>query len=163
MTTAIFLLGVPLMILCWWLIVSSENRNRPKSKRKELVRKMMNADHLIFHKNGAISVDVEKMLRHPKVQDDLKAFSRLYMRETIMALWQGKRPPHSVGKYGTLTKKKLIIEWNDEWQEEMDKLSEYYDISYDILFDIPKEHPPVTILLTADEILEQYGREKEES
>lgn len=120
-------------------------------------------DHITYHRNGSISVDPVKLLRKPEVQDQLKAMHGLYMRQTILALWQGERPPHSVGGYGTLTKKKLIIEWNDDWQAEMDELEESYDISYNILFDIPDEHPPVTILLSADEIAEQYGREKEKS
>ena len=87
----------------------------------------------------------------------------MFMQQTILALWQGKIPPHSVGGYGTLTKKKLIVEWNDVWQTEMDTLSESFDITYNILFDIPDEHPDAGIVYTADEIAEQYGREKENS
>ena len=79
---------------------------------------------------------VSDFLDHPNVRRQLDGFQRLFMRETIMALWNGTQPPHSVGGYGTLTKKKLIIEWNDDWQAEMDKLSEYHDISYELLFDI---------------------------
>ena len=119
-------------------------------------RKMREADHLIYHRNGSVSVDLEKMLRHPKVQRQLDGFQRLFMRETIVALWQGRQPPHSVGGYGTLTKKKLIVEWNDDWQAEMDKLSESHDISYNILFGI-KEEPK----FTAEEIAAQYVEEKD--
>lgn len=106
---------------------------------------------------------MSEFLNHPNVQKDLKAMNRLFMQTTLMALYEGKRPPHSVGKYGTLTKKKLIIEWNDDWQAELDKMSEYYDVTYNSFFGIPEDHPPVQVLLTADEILAEYGREKEKS
>jgi len=104
---------------------------------------------------------LKDFLDHPNVRKDLKAMGRLFMQQTLMALYEGKRPPHSVGKYGTLTKKKLMIEWNDEWQAELDKMSEYYDVTYNSFFGIPEDHPPVQVLLTAEEILAEYGREKE--
>lgn len=108
--------------------------------------------------------NTEKMgdfLNHPNVKRQIDAMHRLYMQQTLMALYKGKRPPHSAGGYGTLTKKKLIIEWNDDWQAELDKMSEYYDVTYNSFFDIPEEHPPVGIILTAEEILAEYGSEKE--
>jgi len=108
-------------------------------------------------------VHTESIFSNPKVREDMQAMHRMFMCETIIALWEGRRPPHSVGGYGTLTKKKLIIEWNDEWQEEMDKLSEYHDISYNLLFGIPEDHPPIGIILTAEEILAAYGSEEKES
>ena len=120
-------------------------------------------DHMEIGPGGGIRVNTAKLIQSPEFKRQLDGFKRLYMRETIIALWQGKRPPNEVGGYGILTKKKLIIEWNDEWQAEMDKLEEYHDISYNILFDIPEEHPPASILLTADEIAEQYGSKEEKS
>ena len=141
---------------------------RPSGKRftpKKLVpgQKMTNrkGKHYTVGRHGKLIVDPEKLIRSPEFQKQLNGFHSLYMQETILALWQGKRPPNSVGGYGVLTKKKLIIEWNDEWQAVMDNLEESFDINYNILFDITDEHPPVTILLTADEIAEQYGSEKE--
>jgi len=103
----------------------------------------------------------EDFFASPHVQRQLDGVHRLFMQQTLIALHEGKRPPHSVGGYGTLTKKKLIVEWNDDWQKELDKMSEYYDVTYNSFFGIPEEHPPVGILLTADEIVEQYGSKEE--
>ena len=115
------------------------------------------------HMNRDGSVNVRRLIESDKFKRQIDGFQRIYRRETILALWQGKRPPNQVGGYGILTKKKLIVEWNDSWQAEMDELEEYYDISYNILFGIPDEHPESGIVYTADEIVKQYGREKESS
>jgi hypothetical protein len=115
------------------------------------------------HMNRDGSVNVQRLIESDNFQRQLEGFRGMFKRQTILALWQGKRPPNQVGGYGILTKKKLIVEWNDDWQKEMDELEEYYEISYNILFGIPDEHPNAGIVYTADEIAERYGREEENS
>ena len=129
-------------------------QKRPKSKPRPGKYDHMNRDG---------SVNIARLIGSDKFQQQIKGFEGMFMRQTILALWQGKQPPHSVGGYGTLTKKKLIIEWNDEWQAEMDTLSESFDITYNILFGIPDEHPEAGIVYTSNEIVNKYGREKENS
>lgn len=159
----LFLVG---LYIGWYYI--SSRPSSPKMGGTAKAGKYRNRDgtrHITVRPDGGWSVDVNELLKSPKVQDDLRAMDRLYKRETIMALAQGKCPPNQVGGYGVLTKKKLIIEWNDEWQKAMDRLSEYHAITYEILFDLPiKEfHPPAGIVLTADEIVETYGRTEKSS
>lgn len=166
MTLLIFL---PLFLvgLCigWYYLSISPSSPKMGGKAKAGKYSNRKGKHITVNSDGSWSVDVNELLKSPTVQDDLYIMGRMYMRQTIMALAQGKSPPNQVGGYGILTKKKLIIEWNDEWQREMDSLSEYHDITYEILFGLPiKEfHPPAGIVLTADEIVEAYGREKESS
>ena len=57
-----------------------------------------------------VRVGSREFLNHPNVRRQLDGFQRMFMSQTIMALWQGERPPNQVGGYGVLTKKKLIIE-----------------------------------------------------
>ena len=109
---------------------------------------------------GGIHVDVNKLVRSPEFQRQLKGFDSLFKRQTILALHNGEKPPHLVG-VGTYTKKSLIIDWTDDWQQELDELNKSIDITYNSLFDIPEEHPPSGVLYTANEIAEQYGSKKE--
>ena len=138
---------------------------RPSGKRytpKKLVpgQKMTNrkGKHYIVNNTGALE---DYFFDKPEVKKQLNAFHGLYMQQTLSALYKGEEPPNSVGGYGVLTKKKLKSVWNDDWQAELDKMSTYYDVTYNSFFGIADDHPPVTILLTADEIVEQYGSEKE--
>ena len=168
MMTTVLLFVIPTFIvglILGWYILSRPLIKGPRMSDTWKAGKYTNrkGKHITVSSDGSWSVDVKELLKSPTVQDDLYIMGRLYKRQTIMALWEGKRPPNQVGGYGVLTKKKLIIEWNDEWQKEMDSLSEYHDIDYDIFFDIPKDFPPVGIILTADEIVEAYGREEKNS
>ena len=47
---------------------------------------------------------VSDFLDHPNVRRQLDGFQRLFMRETIMALWNGTQPPHSVGGVSVLAR-----------------------------------------------------------
>lgn len=108
-----------------------------------------------------------KFVNTPAFKAELDAAKQQYMKQTILALWNGSRPPRQVGEYIRMTKKKLITEWNDEWQAEMDKLAEYYDINYDILFGIDKDgyssiyHEDDNI--TYKDWIHTYAREEKES
>jgi hypothetical protein len=130
---------------------------------------------------------IGEFLDHPNVKRQLDGFQRMYMQQTLKALYDGEEPPNSVGGYGVLTKKKLKSVWDENWQAELDKMNEYYDVTYDSFFGVKqkpiydvtttslledyffagqdesrsKDYPPARILLTASEIAEQYGSEKE--
>ena len=136
----VYIVAIVLMgfVLGWVLMPRAPTKRKLKPGDKLTNRK---GKHYEVNSGGGITYTgtVGEFLDHPNVRKQLDGFQRLYMTQTIMALWQGERPPHSVDGYGTLTKKKLIVEWNDDWQAAMDKLSEYHDISYDILFDIQPE------------------------
>lgn len=152
----IFLISIVVigMIAGWYIFTPNHSAVRKKPKSKPRPGKY---DHM--NRDG--SVNVAKLIGSDNFQRQLEGFRRIYMRETILALWQGKRPPNQVGGYGVLTKKKLIVEWNDDWQKEMDELEDYYEISYNILFGIPDEHPEAGTVYTSNEIASKYGREKE--
>lgn len=153
-------------------------------------RKLKLGDKLINSKGKHYTVDehgalrntetIGEFLNHPKVKKQLDAFDRLYMQQTLMALYDGIEPPNQVGGYGILTKKKLMSVWNDKWQAELDKMNEYYDVTYDSFFNVPTngnapsitaitasstakvtEYSPVSIILTSEEILAEYGSKKE--
>ncbi len=109
---------------------------------------------------GGLHVDVNDLLRSPEVQRQLKGLNSMFKQQTIMALRLGTEPPHMVGR-GTYTKKSLLRDWDDEWQAVLEGMNEHIDITYNSFFDIPEEHPPVGILLTANEIAEQYGSKEE--
>jgi len=132
------------------------SRSRGTEDWRRISRSMRNRDHLIFHKNGAIEVDIDKFMRHPKVQSDLRNAAKLYKAMVIKALHLGERPPHQAGDMLPMNKQRLLIEWNDEWQEQLDRLG----LSYNDFFDI-KEEPEPTIELTAEEIAAQYVEEKD--
>ena len=155
------------ILVCWFTIFKPDEDAVSKWKRLEPGTKLTNrrdTNYEINERGGITRTGtIGEFLDHPNVQRHLRGMEHMFMQQTILALWQGKIPPHSVGGYGTLTKKKLIVEWNDEWQAEMDTLSESFDITYNILFGIPDEHPDAGIVYTADEIADQYGREKENS
>ena len=155
------------IVVGWFLIFRPDHDAVSRWKELEPGTKLTNRRGTKYEINehGGITRTgtIGEFVDHPNVQRQLKGFNRMFMQQTILALWQGKRPPNQVGGYGILTKKKLIVEWNDSWQAEMDELEEYYDISYNILFGIPDEHPESGIVYTADEIVKQYGREKESS
>jgi len=152
-------------LIIGWFVLKPNQDAVFKWKELKAGTKLTNrrGKHYTVGPNGNLIVDPAKLIRSPEFQKQLSVFHSLFMQQTILALWQGKIPPHSVGGYGTLTKKKLIVEWNDEWQAVMDDLSESFDITYNILFDIPDEHPDAGIVYTSDEIAEQYGREEENS
>ena len=154
-------------LIIGWFVLKPNQDAVSKWKQLEPGTKLTNrrgTNYEINERGGITRTGtIGEFVDHPNVQRQLKGFNRMFMQQTILALWQGKIPPHSVGGYGTLTKKKLIVEWNDEWQTEMNTLSESFDITYNILFDIPDEHPDAGIVYTSDEIAEQYGREEENS
>lgn len=142
------IIGVLVLTL---LVIAVAKFLDPSKSKKKLKSGMY------LNRNGGRSVFVDDLLNSPNFKQQLDGFQRIYMRETIMALWEGTSPPNQLGGYGVLTKKKLIIEWNDDWQAEMDELEESYDINYNLFFNIQEEHPEVTIFLTADEIVRSYG------
>lgn len=83
-------------------------------------------DHIKVHKNGARSVDVNKLLRQPNVQRQLKEMQRFFRQETLRALYNGKEPPLSVGQ-GRWTKEKLEKEWDDKWQADLEEVGLKYE------------------------------------
>jgi len=139
MTTlyALFFTVLGVVLLAW--VIRTLVGPRPLSEREKLVRSMRKADHLIYHRNGSVSVDVEKMFRHPKVQKDLRNVGKLYKFMVIQALRNGERPPHQYGDMLPMNKDRLLIEWNDKWQAALDEVG----ISYAEFFDIPEDDEPL--------------------
>lgn len=124
--------------------------------------------HYFVDEHGRFSntEPLEEFLNRPNVKRQLDGFHRMYMQQTLMALYNGKEPPNSAGGYGILTKKKLMSIWDKDWQTELDTMNEYYDVTYNSFFNIPTNgdaHPPAGILLTANEITETYGSKEEKS
>lgn len=152
-------------VVLWLMIFKPDENAVRKWKELEPGTKLTNrrGRNYTIDSNGRMRTNIDVLFSDPDVQEQIHGFQQMFMRQTILALWQGKQPPHSVGGYGTLTKKKLIIEWNDAWQAEMDRLSDSYDLNYNILFGIPEEHPESGVVYTADEIVNQYGREEKNS
>lgn len=164
--TTLLMLLLPGIYIGWTLFKPMSSKKLKKAKRKlqpgDRLRNKRGV-HYTVDSRGALrnTETIGEFVNHPKVKRQIDAFHRMYMQQTLMALHEGNEPPNSVGGYGILTKKKLMSVWDDEWQAELDKMNEYYDVTYDSFFNIQEEHPPAGIILTAEEILAEYGSEKE--
>ena len=102
-------------------------------------------EYLIYHKDGSVSTDINRLLRDPKVQGEIRKVGRLYKAMVLKALLTGEDPPKQYGDYLPMNKERLLAEWDDDWQEVLDDLG----LDYNKFFGIVEE-------LTPEEIAAQY-------
>ena len=153
MITILFTIASLYIIYKFLGIMFREMRGEPPPKRRSGKKlggsaKLMRTqagDHLIYHKNGSISTDINTLLRNPKVQDDIRAAGRLYKMMVLKALYTGERPPKQYGDFLPMNKERLLVEWDDDWQAVMDDTG----LDYNTFFGIKEE-------LTAEEIAASY-------
>ena len=142
-------------------------RKRPKTRKRlkpgTKLKNKRGVHYEVTERGGLRNTEtIGEFLDHPNVRKQLKAMDGIFKQQTIMALRMGTQPPHLVG-VGTYTKKSLLRDWDDEWQSVLEDMNEHIDITYNSFFDIPEEHPDAGIVYTADEIVNKYGREEENS
>jgi hypothetical protein len=101
-------------------------------------------EHLIYHRNGAISTDINSLLRNPDVQEDIRKAGRLYKAMVIKALLTGEDPPRQYGDFLPMNKERLLAEWDNDWQEVLDDLG----LDYNKFFGIVEELTPEEIAAT---------------